>query len=81
MRHREATASRCSRLEVHDPERVKKIAALTVEWMKSLDNTAHPMAGYLPVLLAAREWESILSAGALPIFYLPLSRTEIPSLL
>lgn len=65
MRLQGATASRCSRLEVHDPERVKKIAALTVEWMKSLDNTAHPMAGYVPVLLAAREWEiDIICRGA-----------------
>ena len=42
-------------LVVHDPERVKKIAALTIEWMKSLQNTGHPMAGYVPALLAA--WE------------------------
>lgn len=42
-------------LVVHDPERVKKIAQLTMEWMKSLQNTGHPMAGYVPALLAA--WE------------------------
>jgi len=42
-------------LVVHDPERVKTIAALTMEWMKSLQNTGHPMAGYVPALLAA--WE------------------------
>jgi nitroreductase len=41
---------------VHDQERVKKIAGLTVEWMKTLKNTNHPMSGYVPVLIGA--WES-----------------------
>lgn len=41
---------------VHDQKRVKKIAGLTVEWMKTLKNTNHPMSGYVPVLIAA--WES-----------------------
>ena len=42
-------------LVVHDPEEVKKIAGLTIEWMKSLQNTAHPMSGYVPMLIGA--WE------------------------
>jgi len=42
-------------LVVHDPERVKRIAALTMEWMKSLQSTSHPMKDYVPLLLAA--WE------------------------
>lgn len=42
-------------LVVHDPEKVKKIAGITVEWMKSLQNTAHPMSGYVPMLISA--WE------------------------
>lgn len=33
-------------LVVHEQELVKKIAGLTIEWMKSLLNTAHPMSGY-----------------------------------
>ena len=41
---------------VHDPEKVKKIAGLTVEWMKTLLNTDHPMSGYIPMLISA--WES-----------------------
>ena len=41
---------------VHDPEKVKKIALLTIGWMKTLVNTDHPMSGYVPVLLGA--WES-----------------------
>ena len=40
---------------VHDPNMVKKIAGLTVEWMKTLQNTNHPMSGYVPVLIGA--WE------------------------
>ncbi|MDD1730583.1 MAG: nitroreductase [Methanosaeta sp. NSM2] len=40
-------------LVVHDPQRVKKIAALTMEWMKSLQNTSHPISSYIPMLFAA----------------------------
>jgi nitroreductase/NAD-dependent dihydropyrimidine dehydrogenase PreA subunit len=40
-------------LVVHNQERVKKVADLTIEWMKSLANTSHPMSSYVPVLLAA----------------------------
>ncbi|MDD4136633.1 MAG: nitroreductase family protein [Methanoregula sp.] len=40
---------------VHDPTKVQKIAGLTVEWMKTLVNSTHPMSGYVPVLLGA--WE------------------------
>jgi nitroreductase len=41
---------------VHDPVKVKKIALLTIEWMKTLQNTSHPMSGYVPRLLAS--WEA-----------------------
>jgi nitroreductase/NAD-dependent dihydropyrimidine dehydrogenase PreA subunit len=40
---------------VHDPEKVKKIADLTIEWMKTLVNSTHPMSGYVPMFIAA--WE------------------------
>jgi nitroreductase len=40
---------------VHDPERVKKVAGLTIAWMKTLVNSNHPMSGYIPVLIGA--WE------------------------
>jgi len=40
---------------VHDPKRVKKIAELTVEWMKTLQNANHPMSGHVPMLIGA--WE------------------------
>ena len=42
-------------LVIHDPEEVKKIAGLTIEWMKNLLNTDHPMSGYVPMLISA--WE------------------------
>lgn len=42
-------------LVVHDPEKVRKIAELTIEWMRSLLNTPHPMSGYVPALISA--WE------------------------
>jgi nitroreductase/NAD-dependent dihydropyrimidine dehydrogenase PreA subunit len=41
---------------VHDPGKVRKIAGLTIEWMKTLQNTSHPMSGYIPMLIGA--WES-----------------------
>lgn len=40
---------------IHDTEKVRKIAGITIEWMKSLLNTAHPMSGYVPMLISA--WE------------------------
>ncbi|MFA4850295.1 MAG: nitroreductase family protein [Methanoregula sp.] len=43
-------------LVVHDTAKVKKIAGFTAEWMKSLLNTAHPMSGYVPILI--KSWES-----------------------
>jgi len=40
---------------VHDPERVQKIARMTVDWMKTLINTAHPMSGYVAMFIGS--WE------------------------
>jgi nitroreductase/NAD-dependent dihydropyrimidine dehydrogenase PreA subunit len=51
-------------LVIHDPKKVRTIARLTIEWMKSLPN-AHPMSGYVPVLVSA--WEQgndIICRGA-----------------
>ena len=53
-------------LVVHDPFKVKKIAGLTIEWMKTLLNTAHPMSGYVPMFIAT--WEQghdVICRGAL----------------
>ncbi|WP_406655519.1 nitroreductase family protein [Methanolobus sp. ZRKC2] len=43
-------------LVIHDPERVRKIAELTVKWMKTLVNTSHHMSGYVPAFIWA--WEN-----------------------
>lgn len=40
---------------VHDPKKVRKIAGFTIEWMKTLVHTTHPMSGYVPVFISA--WE------------------------
>ncbi len=38
---------------VHDPEDVRTVAELTIEWMKSLIGVAHPLNVYAPVLIRA----------------------------
>jgi nitroreductase/NAD-dependent dihydropyrimidine dehydrogenase PreA subunit len=40
---------------VHDPKKVQEIAGLTIDWMKTLRDTNHPMSGYVPMLI--RTWE------------------------
>jgi len=40
---------------VHDPKKVQKIAGLTVEWMKTLVNSTHPMSCYVPLLITPFE--------------------------
>jgi nitroreductase/NAD-dependent dihydropyrimidine dehydrogenase PreA subunit len=42
-------------LVVHDPGKVQKVAGLTVEWMRELAKSNHPMSAYAPHLIAA--WE------------------------
>ena len=43
-------------LIVHDPEEVHRLAGLCIDWMQTLQNSSHPMSGYIPTLLAA--WEA-----------------------
>ena len=43
-------------LIVHDPIEVHRLAGLCIDWMKTLQNSSHPMSGYIPTLLAA--WEA-----------------------
>ena len=38
---------------VQNPEKVHKIAELTMKWMESLQNTSHPMSGYASMLISA----------------------------
>ncbi len=42
-------------LVVYDRKKVRRIAELTIDWMRTLVTTSHPMRGYLPTLIAA--WE------------------------
>lgn len=41
---------------IRDPKKVRKIAGLTIDWMKTLGHSDHPMSGYIPLLIGA--WES-----------------------
>jgi nitroreductase/NAD-dependent dihydropyrimidine dehydrogenase PreA subunit len=40
---------------VYNPAKVRRIAELTIDWMRTLLGSPHPLSGYLPVLIAA--WE------------------------
>jgi ferredoxin len=40
-------------LVIHDPAKVKEVARLTIDWMKSLAGTEHPMAAFAPLLVSA----------------------------
>ncbi|MFA5394507.1 MAG: 4Fe-4S binding protein [Methanomicrobiales archaeon] len=40
---------------VHDPKDVRRAAELTIEWLKTLINTTHPLNVYAPILI--RAWE------------------------
>ncbi|MGA7797668.1 MAG: nitroreductase family protein [Methanoregula sp.] len=43
-------------LIVYDPEEVRRLAGLCIDWMKTLQNSSHPMSGYIPTLVA--DWEA-----------------------
>lgn len=37
---------------VYDKEKVKRISELTIDWMRSIEGTTHPLSGYIPGILA-----------------------------
>ncbi len=37
---------------IYDPKKVKHIAKLTIEWMRTLINTSHPLANYVPMIIS-----------------------------
>ena len=39
-------------LVIHDSNKVKQIAGLTIEWMNTIKNTTHPLANYLQPILS-----------------------------
>jgi len=43
-------------LIVHDPAEVRRLAGLSIDWMRTLQGSSHPMSAYIPSLIAA--WES-----------------------
>lgn len=43
-------------LIIHDPADVRKVAELTIDWMRTLAGSSHPMAGYIPTLVAG--WDA-----------------------
>lgn len=40
-------------LIIHDPSEVKHIAGLTIDWMRTIQNTPHPLAPYVSMLISA----------------------------
>ena len=52
-------------LVVYDPMKVREIAGLTIDWMKTLLSSSHPMRGYLLMLIAAwDEGHDVICRGA-----------------
>ena len=43
-------------LVIHDKDDVHRLAGLTVDWMRTIKNSSHPMSGYVPGLIAA--WDA-----------------------
>lgn len=43
-------------LVIHDPTEVKQVASLTIDWMRTLLNSDHPMSSYIPSLLSG--WDA-----------------------
>jgi nitroreductase len=43
-------------LVIYDPSDVKRIAGLTVDWMRTIQNTSHPLADYVPTIISI--WDS-----------------------
>ena len=43
-------------LVVHNPSEVKLIAGLTIDWMRTIQNTSHPLADYVPAIIST--WDN-----------------------
>ena len=41
---------------IHDPSEVKRVASLTIDWMRTIVNTSHPLADYVPAIIST--WDS-----------------------
>ena len=40
----------------HKPSEVNRVASLTVDWMRTIQNTSHPLADYVPAIIST--WDS-----------------------
>ncbi len=68
-------------LVIHDPAKTRKIAGHTIEWMRTLLNTDHPMSGYVPNMITP--WEQgrdVICRGAphLVIPHIPAGNPVAP---
>jgi nitroreductase/Pyruvate/2-oxoacid:ferredoxin oxidoreductase delta subunit len=41
---------------VHEPSEVKHIAGLTIDWMRTIRNTSHPLADFVPAIIST--WDN-----------------------
>lgn len=41
---------------IHKPSEVNRVASLTVDWMRTIQNTSHPLADYVPAIIST--WDS-----------------------
>jgi len=69
-------------LVILDPSVVNSVARLTIDWMRTIQNTAHPLAAYVPMLIAA--WDSgsdIICNGAphLLVAHVPVHVIDDPT--
>ncbi|MCX6686366.1 MAG: nitroreductase family protein [Methanoregula sp.] len=65
-------------LVIRDPKEVQKVAGLTIEWMRELANSNHPMSGYVPHLIAAWERGSDIICRGAPHLLIPNIPEESP---
>jgi nitroreductase/NAD-dependent dihydropyrimidine dehydrogenase PreA subunit len=67
---------------VHDPKEVRRLAGLTIDWMRTFEKSGHPMSAYAPVLIAA--WDHGIDpicrgAPHLLIAYVPEENPSAPT--
>ena len=67
---------------IHDPSEVKHIASLTIDWMRTIQNTSHPLAAYSSVLISA--WDRGLdkichNAPHLLFAHVPINPVDDPT--
>jgi nitroreductase/Pyruvate/2-oxoacid:ferredoxin oxidoreductase delta subunit len=69
-------------LVIHDPFVVKHVASLTIDWMREIQNTSHPLSDYVPPIIST--WDKGLdlichNAPHLLLAYVPIEPIEDPT--